>query len=424
MLDKDNKEKFEKLRQMAEEMIQQGAAQPLGVSANLAELVHELEVHQIELDMQHKELERAYAELEKARQVYADLFDFAPIGYVILDRNGLIENSNLTLATMLGIERRKLMKREFASFIYDTFQDIYHVHQRVLFQTGTQQSYTVFIRSTAEPGFFAYITSEIDDADANTCRVSVTDITHVKEAEQVLQRALKREKELNYLKTRLIAVISHEMRTPITVMMTTVELMSRYGEQMPEEKRIQRYESLKNQLWYLNDLIDDVIVVHQSGNEELVPRYETFELLPTLTQLISDINDLEDQPRVQLDIEDQLPTDTVTWDKKLFRRIVLNLLQNALKYSIDAVHCKVGVQQDTVNFEIKDRGIGIPVKDQPYVYDMFYRGGNTVKTSGTGVGLGIVKLAVEAHQGNISFETDTHGTTFFVTLPRHATDNP
>ncbi len=424
MLDKNSQEKFKRLRQLAEQILQQGASTSLDKPEDLAELVHELEVHQIELDVQHEELERAYNELEKIRQVYADLFDFAPVGYVILDKKNVMQSVNLTLATMLGVERRSLMKRTFTAFIDEEFKDIYYIHQRTLFQTGSQQRYTVFIRGTEGPGFFAYLTSEIDDANANTCRVSVTDITHVKEAEQVLQRSLKREKELNDLKTRLIAMISHEMRTPLTVMMTNVELMSRYSQKMTEGKLRQRYESLQNYLWYLNDLIDDVIIAHQSSSEELIPKYETFDLLPTLTQLIDDLNGLQNQSRIQLDIQSRLQTETVTWDMNLLRRILLNLLQNALKYSEDEVRCDVDCKPKSVTFAISDRGMGIPAEDQLYIYGMFYRGSNTSSTSGTGVGLGIVKLAVEAHKGKIHYETDNDGTTFFIKLPRHATGYP
>jgi signal transduction histidine kinase len=98
---------------------------------------------------------------------------------------------------------------------------------------------------------------------------------------------------------------------------------------------------------------------------------------------------------------------------------VINLLQNALKYSADVVHCRLIYEKQKVTLEIQDSGPGIPENDQPHIFEMFYRGSNTTAVRGTGVGLSVVKRATEAHGGAVSFTTGQSGSMFRVKLPRH-----
>jgi signal transduction histidine kinase len=107
-------------------------------------------------------------------------------------------------------------------------------------------------------------------------------------------------------------------------------------------------------------------------------------------------------------------------DEKLLRQILTNLLSNALKYSPDGgkIYFELAFAQDTVTFRIQDEGIGIPLKDQAQLFEVFYRSSNVGTISGTGLGLAIVKRCVDVHQGQISVESNVGvGTTFIVTLP-------
>jgi PAS domain S-box-containing protein len=124
------------LRQQAEEVLQR---QPEELREMLPEdiqhLIHELRVHQIELEMQNEELRRIQRELELSRDRYSDLYDFAPVGYFTLSETGVIQQANLTAATMLGMERGRLIKRPLPRFIASEDQDIYYLHRKQLFET-------------------------------------------------------------------------------------------------------------------------------------------------------------------------------------------------------------------------------------------------------------------------------------------------
>jgi len=423
MSDKQRNEKFERLRQLAENMLHTRAEANTNLPDDFAELIHELEVHQIELEMQHAELERAYDALERTRKQFNDLFDFAPVGYIVTTREGVVQQANLTIAALLGVERNQLIGQKFSTFVVKDYKETYHIHRRTLFRTEEQQSCDVRVQCHDESRFFAHLNSEIIPENPDTCRTSITDISQIKQAESALKRSLYREKELNALKSRLIEVISHEMRTPLSTILSSIELLDRYSDRMDDAKRKQRYDRIRTYIWYLNAVVDDVLIAHRTGDDAPIVRTEQFDVTAVLEQLVEDTSLLSnDQNRVEYRAQPSEQPQMVTWDQQLFRRIVVNLLQNALKYSDGQVTCALRCDDQQVTLRIRDVGEGILEADQKHIFDMFYRGSNTTSIPGTGVGLPIVKAAVEAHHGTITFETSTSGTTFIVKMPRHVQD--
>jgi len=423
MSDKQRNEKFEQLRKLAENMLHTRAEANTNLPDDFAELIHELEVHQIELEMQHAELERAYDALERTRKQFNDLFDFAPVGYIVTTREGIIQQANLTIAAMLSVERNQLIGQKFSTFLLKDYKETYHIHRRTLFRTEEQQSCNVRVQCHDESGFFAHLNSEVIPENPDTCRTSITDISQIKQAESALQRALYHEKELNALKSRLIEVISHEMRTPLTTILSSIELLDRYSDRMDDAKRKEKYERIRTYIWYLNDVVNDVVIAHRTGDDAPIVRTEQFDITDMFEKIIEDISLLDnDESRVRYQIQSSERPQMVTWDQRLSRRIIVNLLQNALKYSDGRVTCSLICDDQQVTIHIQDEGDGIPEADQKHIFDMFYRGRNTTSIPGTGVGLPIVKAAVEAHHGTISFETSASGTTFIVKMPRHVQD--
>jgi len=162
-------------------------------SGDIQSLVHELEVHQIELEMQNEELQRVQNELEEARNMYSDLYDFAPLGYFTFDRNGLILEVNLTAANKLGIERASLIKKPFSLYIAPDHKDTFYSHLRQVFDTVTQMTCELRLVNINIKGhqFDALLESmPIHDLDGNLlCRTAISDITDRKRAEEVSQEA-------------------------------------------------------------------------------------------------------------------------------------------------------------------------------------------------------------------------------------------
>jgi PAS domain S-box-containing protein len=190
---KKNKSKptsFKKLRKQAEKRLLERDADLSNMPLeDIHELIHELEVHQIELEMQNEELRQAQLDLEAARDKYTDLYDFAPVGYFSISDKGLILDANLMSATMLGMERGKLTGRRFSEFIAKDDQDVFYLHRQKLFETETKQVCELKLAKKDGAEFYAQLESyAVKDEAGNysAIRTSLSDITERKQAELAL----------------------------------------------------------------------------------------------------------------------------------------------------------------------------------------------------------------------------------------------
>ena len=147
--------------------------------------LHELRVHQIELEMQNEELRLTQEELDVSRARYFDLYDLAPVGYITISAEGLILETNLTAATLLGLHRTDLPKRPLSQFIFKEDQDTYYKHRRKLFETGEPQQCE--LRVVTHDGTIVWTnldaTAALDESGAPTCRAVMSDISDRKQAE-------------------------------------------------------------------------------------------------------------------------------------------------------------------------------------------------------------------------------------------------
>lgn len=190
---KKNKSKptrFKKLRKQAEKrLLERDVDRSDMPLADIHALIHELEVHQIELEMQNEELRQAQLDLEAARDKYSNLYDFAPVGYFSISDKGLILDANLVGATMLGMERGKLKGRRLSQFITKDYQDVFYLHRQKLFETKTKQ--VCELKTTKKDGteFYAQLESSPVKDEAGNCssiRLSLSDITERKQVELAL----------------------------------------------------------------------------------------------------------------------------------------------------------------------------------------------------------------------------------------------
>ena len=196
-------------------------------------LIHELRVHQIELDMQNEELRRVQNDLEISRSRYADLYDFAPLGYFTFDEQGRIIEMNLTGAKQLGIERGNLIKAPFVAMVVESDMKVYLSHLKKIFDT--REDHTCEVRLKVKDGgeFHARLDSIFMESanGAVSCRTSVTDITERKRAEAALLESEQRVRRLNEHILNMVMVLSHDIRGPLVAIASILKLMLRgvYG---------------------------------------------------------------------------------------------------------------------------------------------------------------------------------------------------
>ena len=185
------------LRQWAEALDREKASpSPEDLSAlpsgELQHTLHELRVHRIELEMQNEELRLAQAELDAAHNRYFDLYHLAPVGYCTIDDEGLIQEANLSTATLLGVPRRRLLQQRLSRFIHGDDQDRYYLHAKQIRATGGPRSCELRLVKPDGALFWARLQSSTDAVGAPICRITLSDITERKQAEAAL-RGLNRQ---------------------------------------------------------------------------------------------------------------------------------------------------------------------------------------------------------------------------------------
>jgi signal transduction histidine kinase len=240
-----------------------------------------------------------------------------------------------------------------------------------------------------------------------------------KQVEDKMRRALEEEKELNELKSRFVSMASHEFRTPLTAIRTATEILEQYGDVVSAEKKQEYFRRIRTAIQNIDQLMEDVLTIGkaEAGKLEFSPGWLNLEEF--CCEIVEEIQlGIGSHHRIQL--TRQGDCQRVYLDPKLLRSILTNLLSNAVKYSPQGsvVEFSLSCLTQVIRFEIKDQGIGIPLDDQPKLFELFHRAKNADTIRGTGLGLAIVKQCVELHQGQITFTSqEDAGTTFCVELP-------
>ena len=407
---------FADLRRRAEEKAHSDEAQapkPLSPKES-ARLLHELQVHQIELEMQNEELRRAQGELEAARARYFDLFDLAPVGYFTLSEQGLILEVNLTGAGLLGVERRDLVKKQLTRFILPEDQDIYYRHRKQLFETGTPQVYDLrVLRADADPFWARWETTEAHDADGvPVCRAVMIDITARKQAEENLA-------ELDRRKDQFLAMLSHELRNPLAPILNSVQLLQlQKGQNSVQQKAL---AIIERQVGQLTHLVGDLLEVSRAITGRIQLCQEQVAVNSIVERAVETARPLIDQRKHELTVS--LPPDPI-WlyaDASRLEQVVTNLLTNAAKYTKEGGHIWLSAQQvgDKAVLRVRDTGLGIAPAFLPHVFDLFTQAERSSDRSqgGLGIGLTLAKRLVEMHGGTIAVSSTLgQGSEFVVSL--------
>lgn len=247
------------------------------------------------------------------------------------------------------------------------------------------------------------------------------DVTERKQAEEALKRALQEEKELSELKSRFVSIASHEFRTPLAAILAASETLLKYRDRMDNAQIDARLGRIRQQVEHLNGIVEDILQLAriQSGRLEFKP------VPGDVSALCREIvDDFEGQTlhRGRIVYTALGAPIRMTYDARLMRQTIINLVSNALKYSPEdsQVQLTLSVDGAQVLMTVEDRGIGIPTEDLKHLFEPFHRAGNVGNISGTGLGLSITKQAVELHGGTLNVESYLGtGTTFTIRIPIH-----
>ncbi len=235
---------------------------------------------------------------------------------------------------------------------------------------------------------------------------------------EAFKDALSLERSQRLLQFKLVAMFSHDFRTPLSTIMTSTRLLRDYASRMDEARREAQLDRIEVSTHKLIQMLDDMLLVAQieSGKFEFTP--EPTDLAEFIQQIVEEYQAVYSMTH-QIILETHFVGSALV-DQRLVRQIASNLISNAIKYSPQGKEVRISLDsaEDRYVFVVQDQGIGIPEADQDTLFEAFERGSNVGNISGTGLGLATVQQAVEWHKGSLTFSsTEGVGTTFTVTLP-------
>ena len=242
-------------------------------------------------------------------------------------------------------------------------------------------------------------------------------ITEKKQIDAEIKKALDREKELNILKSRFVSMASHEFRTPLSTILSSVSLIARYTKENEQANRDKHIARIKSSVNNLTTILNDFLSLDKLEEGKVSTTRQEENIDTICTQIIEEIKALLKPGQV---INYTHTGNRFFYlDKHLFGNVLLNLLSNAIKYSGEdtTITLKSSIINNQLLVEVKDQGIGIPKSEKHHMFERFFRAKNAVNIEGTGLGLNIVKKYLDLMGGTISFESEEgKGTSFIIQL--------
>jgi len=408
----DSEYDLSKLRERAEEKVKR---------KRISDSEYELDVHKEELEMQADELRSTQKRLLTSLEEFKQLFNLAPVGYFVLDQNGNILNLNKAASGLIGLSHGELKGKAFSLILNGmSFQDDYYRYRNLMYETSTSQSIESEIIRKDGKVLSVLIESLVVKDEKNKFRhflTTVVDISLQKENERQLEQALAQERELNDLKSRFVSMASHEFRTPLATMLSSVGIMDIHLKNKNIDKckphLVRIASSISNLTGILNDFLSLDKLEHGDikAVKELVDINRSTNLVIKEAELI-----IRNGQSIAYTHDGDYAFMT---DPKIYHSILLNLLSNASKYSGEGakIELRVMIAGNRLTIEVKDSGIGIPAEEQDKIFSRLFRAKNAGNIEGAGLGLNILKKHIELLNGKISFMSkENAGSTFIVEL--------
>jgi signal transduction histidine kinase len=413
---------------------------------DLQRLLHELQVHQIELEMQNNELYQSRGDVETALTNYTELYDFAPVGYLTLTPDGLIAKINLTGATLLGVARQNLVQKKFTAFVIPAERSRWSEHLSHMGRNEKPRSVELALQRGDGTRFYALLdcsptSSTVDTAQdlspqdvPQEVRFTLTDITLRRQAEAERERLNRivqdKNAELeiakfvaekaNLAKSDFLSNMSHELRTPLSAILGFAQLME-IGSPAPTPSQQRSISQILKAGWYLLELINEILDLAVIESGKLMLSLEPVALAEVLCECQVMIEPLAEKYGIGVAFPPTECAFLVNADSTRVKQVVINLLSNAIKYNTEggSVHVACALNTpDSLRISISDTGAGLTPEQLAQLFQPFNRLGQTTSVvEGTGIGLMVSKRLVELMGGTIGVaSTVGKGSVFWIEL--------
>jgi two-component system cell cycle sensor histidine kinase/response regulator CckA len=385
--------------------------------ADTVRMLHELEVHQIELEMQNEELEEVREKMEALLEKYTDLYDFAPVGYLTLDREGAIREANLAGANLLGIARSVLVKQRVGLFVSPADRPVFNAFLKKVFESGVREECDLRLLVEGKHAVDVRMRANVFESE-QTCRVAVTDITERKRAEA--DRLV-----LNKLESTgiLAAGIAHDFNNLLTVVLLDLELAQALTP--PGEELAHLLEEAKKASLTASGLTQQLITFAKGGAPVRKPTHLSGVIQESVRLALSGSN-----VRCEFSLAEDLWVAEV--DAGQIGQVIRNMVLNAREAMpqggmvfVRAENVVLSAQEQPslpagkyVRVSIADQGGGVAKDVLPKIFDPYFSTKQGGKQRGMGLGLTICHAVAQKHGGAIAVESAVGvGTTFHIYLP-------
>lgn len=384
------------------------------------------------------------------------LFEHATEGIIISNRAGKILRANPSAERLFGYQNGELFSKVIEDLVprkfksqHEADRENYHKNPHArsmgknmdLFARRKDDSeFPVEISlSYYKQGDETYVIAFIIDIterkkhEANILKLNQELESKVEERTKVLHEALLElekskeqlsitldaEKSLNDMKSRFVTMASHEFRTPLSTILSSISLVGKYEHGQNTEKVDKHVQRIKSAVTNMTLILNDFLSAEKLQEGKVLVRMEESDIHELTNSVIGEVQGILKVGQ-NIHYEHTGNTATCCFDKQIMRNILLNLISNAIKFSPEnkAIRVKTAIDQKELHIEVSDEGIGIPDDEKEHMFERFFRSKNATNIQGTGLGLNIVAKYLEVMNGKIEFTSEINkGTTFYVSLP-------
>ena len=396
-----------------------------------------------QLSAQIKETERKDAELQRVNTFLNNIWNHAGAIIIVCDKNGLILFINPAAEKALGYKSGEIVNKHNL-VLFHVLAELQNKAAELSIQTGRNISadfevFTTlaalnssndlefhFVRKDSSTFFVSLDITLMKDAQGVTSGYLgiAIDISEKKVAEAELRAALEKEKELNELKSRFVSMASHEFRTPLSAVLSSAYLLSRYTTTEDQANRDKHIQRIVTSVSSLTEILNDFLSVGKIEEGAVHPHYSHYDVRKQMTDIIPEVQHLF--KKGQSIYYQHSGGDIIFSDASMLKHIVTNLLSNAIKFSPEdtLVTLTTDNSKDKFTLSVKDNGIGIPKEDQGSLFRRFFRSSNVTNIQGTGLGLHIVNKYAEIMNGHIECQSEVgKGTQFTITFTNKSAGN-
>ena len=399
---------------------------PKGPSLEVIDrLNQELQAHQIELEMQNEALRDCQRQLEESRNRYSVLYNFAPIGYFILDLNALIMEVNLKGSELLQIEGTLLTKTPFALYLVNEDRKAFYAYFKKVLKNETVERYSTQLRRRDGNSLPVEIHSVLirDRTEGPLCLAVVTETADLRRDKTVLEQRTAKAETIRHLKTEFVSIISHELRTPLHAIIgyTSLLLNQVYGR--VRENQIGPLQGVSRNAKDLLSLINHLLDFSQIEAGKTPIALESIDIPALVREVIESARPMADKKRLEVRWSFPKNLPVVESDPRKIKQILTHLLTNAIKFTPQGMITMTvrDLQEDAgIEVDIQDSGIGLRSEELDKIFGAFHQADFTLtrEYGGAGLGLAIVKNLIALLKGSIRVQSEYgKGSVFTVSIP-------